>query len=92
MPTDINIKGASARDIVDLLMQHGALIPGEGGAYSAPGVLFSYIGEAEQGGNRLPGVYAFVGVEDTQFGPGSAAFIAALRAREHPGPPLRVRA
>ena len=89
---DITIQAATDAALATLLIQHGILVPGEGGVRPAPGVMHSNIGEASLNGTKLDGVYAFVGIDDSVFGVAAAAqLLVDIAAHRYTGPDLRLR-
>jgi len=89
---DITIQAATDAALSALLIQHGVIIPGEGGIPNAPGVLYSHIGDAMLDGVQLDGRYAFVGIDDAVFGVARAAqLLVDLAEHRYMGPAVRLR-
>ena len=92
MNIDITVQAATDAALVTLLLQHGVLVTGEGGARPANGILYSHIGQATLDGVLLDGAYAFIGIDDDAFGKAKAAqLLVDLAAHRYTGPDLRVR-
>lgn len=62
---DFCISSADSKELAGKLIDEKVLIPVETGFFAAPGILFSYIGEANHPdtGDPIPGICAFIGLD-----------------------------
>lgn len=88
---ELTVQAATDAALTTLLMQHGALVAGEGGVRPAPGIAYSHIGGGELDGVVLSGRYAFLAVDEEAFGQeATGTLLLALQPHRYTGPALRM--